>query len=198
MARHIIGIDPGINGGICICKDGEIIEKHPMPIIRTELNQKKKNSKPRVKNSVDGKKVLKILRKYPDAVVIIEDIHTLHQANRSGLVTLFEGLGIIKGISLGLFGKYYLAYSTIWHKNVLRKRDLVYYDAMETNINIKKSTLKAAQRIYPGVDFRDQSKQLRSNSVQHDGMYEAALMAEHGRKLMEEGHIKKEFEIKEK
>ena len=70
---------------------------------------------------------------------------------------------------------------------MLKKEDIVYLDSTETAINTKKTTLSAAKRIFPDETFI-----LEGKRVPHDGMYEAALMAVYGEKMIEEGHIKGE------
>lgn len=192
MSRVCIGCDPGSKGGLCAIQDGKILEIFPIPTISIKLTSKRADGEYKIKNIVDGKKVTKLFKKYPNAVVVIEDVKTISKGSKSSNFTLGQNLGALQGIALGVFGKYYTAYSKTWAKAVLKKEDIAYLDSTETNINTKKTTLNAAKRIFPDQDFHDPKVERRKNSVWHDGMYEAALMAVYGEKMIEEGHIKGE------
>ena len=185
MSRPVIGIDPGVKGGIVVLQEGKILERNPMPIISIRLTSRAKSGKFKTKNEVDGMKVYKIMKKYPNALVMIEDVKTIEQASKSNNFTLGEAVGVPKGIALGLFGRYYRAYSKTWQKEVLRKRDIVYEDIGETRIDKKATSLKAALRYFPDETFI-----LEGKRVPHDGIYEGALMAVYGEKLIKDGVLK--------
>ena len=50
----------------------------------------------KIKNIVDGKKVTKLFKKYPNAVVVIEDVKTISKGSKSSNFTLGQSLGQFK------------------------------------------------------------------------------------------------------
>jgi len=115
--QTIIGIDPGMRGGITIIQDGKIYDVLPMPI------KPRPNSKTK-KNMLDSDKMLEILKGYVEdnAICVVEKQGVRMGEGSVSSFTTGEAFGIIKGIALGVGYDLKIVMATTWKK--MFKEDL--------------------------------------------------------------------------
>ena len=91
----IIGIDPGINGAICLFKDGKIVDVFEMP----KMAVGKKN-----KSQVNGSQIFNEIKKAiveEDKTKIIAVIEQVSAMPGQGVTSMFnfgQSFGVLKGI----------------------------------------------------------------------------------------------------
>ena len=160
MKNIICGIDPGINGGICLINhEGYIRQCVPMPVPyigkATELDR-------------DG----------IAAIVHLADVAYIEKAQampKMGVKAMFNygaGYGTLLTMMWATKMPYHEVRPMTWHKVMLA-------DMPRDKKSIKGASIKRAMQLQPGYDFR-KSQRCRKP---HDGMVEAYLIAEHGRRL---------------
>jgi len=107
----VIGIDPGLSGGIVVFeKNNDTPIVNPIPITTTIVNNKKKNV-------YDLEKIVDILKKYKKNVILgIEKQGVRHGEGSVSSFTAGEGYGSLKGIAIALGFKVIIIQSTSWKK----------------------------------------------------------------------------------
>ena len=152
MNKVFIGIDVGKDGGIvALNEDQEVIAKYTIPRIGTKVNYKALNE------------IFKSF-KLSNVVVAIEDVHAFHNASAKSTFSFGE----IKGFKIGsletLEYRYIMVQPKAWQKRIWNIDDMVYKpkkpDAKTKRkaVDTKKTSLLAANRLFPGVDFRRTEK----------------------------------------
>jgi hypothetical protein len=166
----LVGVDPGKDGGIvAIDIDGNIRGQWCIPTLKGS-------------SDVDYPKLAAIFKQLKaingfdtDIFVILEDVHSLYGMSAKSNFNF----GHIKGVKEGMlaaFGyDYKLIRAKLWQQVVWSEEDVV--TNSKGKRDPKKTSLKAAARIFPDVDFRKSSRSRK----QHDGKVDAALMAEYCR-----------------
>lgn len=157
-----VGIDPGVNGGLCLLNaTGHIIE-----CVRT----------PRTKDGIDVNAMTDLIRDWmkKDLLTIyVENVHAIFGAGAKNTFNFGANLGIIFGV-LGALGlQFHLVTPREWQK-------LLHVDENGEKLidkDPKKRSLLASRRIFRDFGFLATDR----SSVPHDGMIDAALIAEYGR-----------------
>ena len=87
----IIGIDPGLSGGIAVIENGRIVETHRMPVVKFGT-----------KKVLDSRGLREILieRDYASRV-IIEKVHAMPGQGVTSMFTFGFGCGVIEGVLAG-------------------------------------------------------------------------------------------------
>lgn len=155
----IIGIDPGMSGGIAtIGVEGASVRI--MPTIEGD--------------GIDGRALATLLREeQPDHVWIEKAQAMMRKGQTGGVVQQFNygcGYGLIRGILMALGIPFTEVRPQTWKKIML--------DGMDKSE--KASSIKRALQLFPMVDF----KRTERCKNYHDGMAEAMLIAECGRRSM--------------
>jgi hypothetical protein len=161
----ILGVDPGLNGGLALrSANGLIIE--PMPTFTMKSGKK-------TKTVLDTAALIRWLKAHAESIqlaVIETPGYRPGQSVQSG-ATVGTNFGILQGALLTLGIPVELVTPQTWMK------------AMHSGIpdaDSKSRSLMAVSRLFPEIDFRESPKHKRI----HDGMAEACLIAEYGfRKL---------------
>lgn len=151
-----IGVDIGAKGAICaLNKEGQIITLEVMPLIDKELNLKS---------------LFSIFHNHRGAFVVLEKVSAMP---KNGAVSMFK-FGRTYGQTEALVSacgiSYELARPAVWQK--------VMHEGIEKKIDVKKRSLMAAQRLFPNESFLATSR----SKVPHDGLVDAALIAEYCRR----------------
>lgn len=156
----ILGIDPGLSGGIAR-RDQYGLLVEPMPII-----------------SVDGKSVIDIpvlvrwIRAHqPIRKAYVEKVAPMPKNGSIGCFKLGDTFGIIKGILATMEIPTQLVPPQAWQKTMLA--------GIEGTGRHKGRSCVAASRLFPETDFRASDR----CRFPHDGMVEAALIADYGFRL---------------
>jgi crossover junction endodeoxyribonuclease RuvC len=152
----IIGIDPGLRGGIaCIAFSGELVQVYPMPVVADEVS------------AVKLKEIL-TTQNQPIWHVFIESAQAFPKQGISSTFRYGMGFGLVLGVVSALDLPYTLVKPKAWqleaHKGTAAKLDP------------KKKSLLAVERLFPKEAFKATSR----SKVAHDGMVDATLIAAYG------------------
>ena len=91
----IIGIDPGISGGICFFEDGQVKDIIDMPVMADGKKNKRKINGPQVYNEF-LKRINKFQKK--DIVVVIEQVSAMPGQGVTSMFNFGQSFGVLKGI----------------------------------------------------------------------------------------------------
>jgi len=128
----IIGIDPGINGAICVLENKQIIELHDTP---TMIDGKKN------KRQVNGAQIANIIKemsnKDKEIVVVVEHVNAMPGQGVTSMFNFGQSFGVIKGICAALALPINFVRPTKWKK---------YFNLINTN---KDASRTKAIELYP-------------------------------------------------
>ena len=167
--KHILGIDPGLDGGfVMIDDDGKIVHQSIMPVIKLESIKAKKKS---IKKVLDLQGIDKLLRELNPTMAYLEWVSA---RPGNGNVSMFNfgcGFGALEMGLVATATPYVLVRPQTWSK--------VMHLGISKNIDAKDRSLMVFKRSYPGINLRASD---RCTTV-HSGMLDALLIAEYGRRL---------------
>lgn len=183
---RVLGIDPGVSGGLFLLNDHNPEEWHIMPVVKISAGWAK--SKGRLKYDKDGNKIEKfrtevdakclvgMLRGMLPDYVYIERVHAMPGQGVSSCFSFGQSLGILKGAvaSIDKVTAMELVNPKEWQKAM--------FEGMPAD-DTKKVAARVAEKLWPGIDLR-KSKRARKP---HDGICDAACIAEYGRRQLIEG-----------
>lgn len=159
----MLGIDPGMDGGLVLLERG-IERVAVMPTIGARG----------AKRDMDASAVMRIFSEWAPDHIAIE--LPLAMPGQSPAVTLKrgEGFGLLRGIAVGMCRAHTAVHPKTWQKAVL-----VGVPAGES----KARAYAMCQRLWPRSDWRASERCKRP----HDGLCDAALIAEWCRRVLREG-----------
>lgn len=183
--RKIVGIDPGLEGGIVVLnEEGGVEEKWRIPTIVSYTSGKKKKATKKAEE--DSKKKATKSKKTTLDLVSLNQIFTqlkgnvdhavLEQvASRPGMsapaVFKFGRVyGILEGLLVAHQIPYTLCIPRVWCK--------VIHKGIEGGMEPKDKSRVALGRLFPSVDLRSSERATKP----HDGLMDALLIAEWGRR----------------
>ncbi|MDC6465398.1 crossover junction endodeoxyribonuclease [Pelagibacteraceae bacterium] len=133
----IIGIDPGITGGISILENKKVIEVHDTP---TMIDGKKN------KRQVNGAQVSNIIREKinsgKDIVVVVEQVNAMPGQGVTSMFNFGQSFGVIKGICSALSLPIHFVRPTKWKKH---------FNLIKTN---KEASRTKVIEIYPEISSK--------------------------------------------
>ncbi len=163
----MIGIDPGINGGFVYLSDnGEVQDYYVIP---------------RIGNEVDIKKFAQILGENGLDTVCLENVHALHGVSAKSTSSFMRTLGIIEGVLTALNFPYFKVTPKEWQKEMLVGIPKIIKGKTKTGkdkTDVKAMSLLAKQRLFPTITL----KATERCKIEHDGLIDALLIAEYGRR----------------
>jgi hypothetical protein len=167
----IIGIDPGANGAItCIDETGKVESIKVMPKISSDF---------------DGNQFNKILENYDSTqdikCVYIEDVHAIFGSAAKATFTFGKICGIIEGIIIAHHLPYIYVQPKAWQKEMFQGVKEV-RNPKTKRIDTKAMSELACKRLFPDVKFTATDRCTKT----HDGMTDATLIAEYGRRKVHE------------
>jgi hypothetical protein len=180
----IIGIDPGLKGGIAFLEDGLIVKLVKMPVTKLATKTKKKvkemtakekklhkAKKPvfKSKTIVDSKAVYDSVLNFKPDLVVIEKPFYLGINSAVVVGTTAENVGRLYGVAEGLGHKILRVPANSWKG---------YFD-LEAE---KEDSIAKAEELFPHVDLVPPRCREKS-----DGMAEALLLAVYGSRPSKEG-----------
>lgn len=195
-AHTIIGVDPGMEGGIAFLfpmGDGHRhLDVRCMPVIKLKAAPRPGHKSARTIVEYDEALLGEALEPYANgkATVFIEkqqpmrrwDPRAWDEKNKrfgksvaQGVVSMWNlcsGFMLLRGICVGLKIPYTIVPPKVWQSRMMA--------GIDRTIDTKVASISTAQRMYPGVDFR-RSERCR---VKCDGMTDAALIATYGWQTM--------------
>lgn len=160
----VIGIDPGVHGGIAILKLPKL-NVYPMPIIGD-----KEYDMQRIKTLLWFARMLEGKSTHT-AVCYIERQHCMPG---EGLPRTFKtgfGFGMLQGILTGLEIPFVVVNAKEWQKEIFK--------GLPKDQDTKVSSALVAQRLFPKTEFRATE---RSRTIA-DGMTDATCIAEYGMRV---------------
>lgn len=152
-----IGIDPGLDGGIAVLDEN--IWVSTLPVV---LAGKKRN--------MDEQQMHNILVPFTglDSLVTIELVSARPGQGVTSMFRFGTGWGFLRGICVGLGLPYQMVRPQEWQKVMMKGQP-------------KGSEYLVASRLWPGIDWRKSDRAKKP----HDGMVDAALIAEYSRRACE-------------
>jgi hypothetical protein len=160
----ICGIDPGLDGGICVLNDaGEIRRLTPMPTMKIG---KKGN-----RRAMDLADISMFLIAFDVTKVYIEQVWTRPQDGRVGAMRLAEGAAEIRGLLFGVKVPLVQVAPQTWMKALGIKAD-----KLPDGTRTKDANIRMARQLWPGENWLA-TKRSRNP---HTGMVDAALIASYG------------------
>ena len=127
----IIGIDPGLDGGIAIISGSNI------ELLETIPTQPKGGF---IKRQVDAQKLGNILRVFPDAICYLEQVSSRPGQGVGSVFSFGDTFGAIRGVLGALNIPVYMVTPQKWKK--------------ELKISSKEDSLKASQDLFLGLKFK--------------------------------------------
>ena len=143
----IIGVDPGVSGGISILENKKVIEVYDMPT----MIEGKKN-----KRQVNGSQVTNIIKENVDTnketTVVVEHVNAMPGQGVTSMFNFGQSFGVIKGICAALSLPIYFVRPTKWkkHFNLLktskdasRTKVIEVYPELSSKLHRKKDSNRA-------------------------------------------------------
>lgn len=154
----IIGIDPGIRGGICCLQGSEIIRLEKMPIVRGDGR----------KTEVDATELRELFKelKQHNPLIYLEKVGAMRKhGTRQSTVSMFsfgKSFGIVIGSAIALEIPLKFITPKEWRKITIKNEEE----------DTKKASIKAAKELFPDADLKP-----GRTVVDQDGLAEALLIA---------------------
>lgn len=171
-----VGIDVGGDGGIAaVDREGSVVFKSGIPRIKGD-------------NVIDYLGIVDIFEEVLDlgdrmgVRAVIEDVHSLFGMSAGSNFNFGHIKGFKEGVLKTLGIQYELVPPKMWQKVMWEEGDVVLKENKRTK-DTKATSLNAAIRLWPNEDFRKTSR----SKVPHDGIIDAALMAEYCRTMEQNG-----------
>ena len=116
--KIIIGIDPGLDGAVCILYENGEIDFYDTPTLEIKSGRKKKREY-NVNEMANNMRIS--LPMYPsrDILVVLEKIHSMPGQGVRSMFSMGEGFGIWKGIIAGLNLSLELVTPQAWKKEMM-------------------------------------------------------------------------------
>lgn len=164
---NYLGVDPGVSGAFSVLDEqGNTVEMLVMPMIGKEY---------------DVRSIIDFLSKYKnDSHIFIENVKAVSgvPVSSTSSFNFGFGVGLLNGIIQALEIPYTKVAVATWQKEMWEGV------AEQKKSNGKKDTktmsLIASRRLFPKDDFLATSR----SRVPHDGLVDATLIAEHGRRSL--------------
>ena len=194
MNKTYVGIDPGMNGGITILYSDKSPDLFVMPLLE--------------KVEIDVKRIMDMIFYIPIVHVIIEDVHSVFGASAAANFSFGFGCGSLFTILKLTEVPFTKVSPKQWQKEMWQGVKPVEINTGKKNkngtpkykIDTKATSLLAVTRLFPNTNFTEekpveyyvnnsQNRKLNrvgnvieSKSGPHDGIIDALLMAEYGRR----------------
>jgi crossover junction endodeoxyribonuclease RuvC len=158
--RRILGIDPGLDGGLVMLDDnGEILSQNIMPTIKLKK-----------KRMVDLRGVIDLFNKLDPHVCYLERVSARPGNGNVSMFNFGYGFGALEMGLAALDIPYVLVPPQTWCK--------VMHQGLAKDIEAKTRSLIVFKRSYPKIDLRASER----CTIVHSGMLDALLIAEYGRR----------------
>ena len=144
---RIIGIDPGLSGGIAILDDLKILDIYDMPI----MSEGKKN-----KNQLNSAQLVNIIKKNiitnGDTFLIVEQVSAMPGQGVTSMFNFGQSFGILKGICSAMHLSMHFVRPARWkkyfnlikcEKDASRTKAIEIFPYFSTNLSKKKDANKA-------------------------------------------------------
>ena len=165
-----VGIDPGAKGFITAVVNGN----HDFLSISDN-------------NVIEINKYLASLKSQGEVVAIMEEVHAIFGSAAKATFSFGEIFGLLKGLLIANNIPYHLIPPKTWQKEIWTNADVVVTyknvvvkgkTTVRKEINTKATSLKAAIRMFPTIDFRKTER----CKFPDDNKVDSLLIAEYGRR----------------
>lgn len=153
VSSRVIGIDPGLDGGMTCVESGKIVSSIVMPTIA--LGKKR---------IIDGVAVCRFIRSMSPSKITMERVHSMPKQGISSTFSFGHGFGLLEGIIIAMEIPYQLIIPQAWMKKVLV--------GLPKDPDSKGSIIYC-QRMFPNIDWR-KSERCRTP---HDGKTDSCCIA---------------------
>lgn len=171
MNRVYLGIDPGSKGFLALY-GGDVMKFYSI-----EDNDFYKI----------GDILGEIKEQYPNIVCVMEEVHALHKSAAKSTFSFGEINGLLKGLLIANKIPYHLVQPKKWQSEIWDNKDMVISyktitikdkEVQKKEVNTKQTSINAAKRIFPNVDFRrtERCQKIDDNKV------DSLLIAEYARR----------------
>jgi len=162
MIDYLVGIDPGLQGGVVsIDMDGQIIYKWTMPIIEGGKGKKE----------IDLVALREIFDEIKEAkMVYIEKVGAMPKQGVSSMFKFGKVFGYLEAMLAAFQIPYIMVTPQQWSKEI--------HFGLSRDLKPKERSLVVLNRMYPKVDLRVTERSKKP----HDGLLDALLIAEYGRR----------------
>lgn len=160
--KTYIGIDNGLDGGMAFLEEKRL-QVFPLPVTKAGKGRK-----------LDLLVIERLVRvESPNCFVLLEEPEP-HAPAASALRSLWYGFGQLEALLTVLRVPFLPIKCRTWQREFFTRPQMAKGEKFDT----KAAALVAAQRIWPRHDWRATERSLKF----HDGMIDAALIAEFGRR----------------
>lgn len=170
--KCFIGIDIGKSGGIVAILVGDDIkiETHPTPQLAD--------------GDIDIKKMVSIMDHYNGLheikMIVVEKVHAIFGTSAKATFEFGRSAGIVEAIVSCMGVSFAMIQPKLWQKEMWQGVDKITKPG-EKSTDTKAMSLIAAGRLFPNVELSDPTRPRSSKA--HDGIVDALLMAEYGRRI---------------
>jgi len=167
--EQITGIDNGLDGGIVtVTHDGTIWMNDVMPTVK--LGKKRE---------YDLAKLAKFFKgvQFVGGIVFIESAQPMRGQGVTSTFRTGYGFGVMVGMLAGLQIPYTVVRPQTWQRTM--------FAGLPAEATTKQKSVIVAQRLWPSVDWTRSERATKP----HDGMTDAALIAEAGRRSLGMGVV---------
>ena len=143
----IIGIDPGLSGGIAVLENNKVLNIFDMPV----MSEGKKNK--RQLNSAQLVVLIKEnIRPHEEVVVVVEQVNAMPGQGVTSMFNFGQSFGVIKGICAALSLPIYFVRPTKWkkhfnliktNKDASRTKVIEVYPEISSKLHRKKDSNRA-------------------------------------------------------
>lgn len=185
MSRSILGIDPGLDGGlILLSTEGEILKRYEIPTLENKTKKKSKKVDPQtgekkdrisVNRTVDTVALNRIFLELVGKVdhAILEQVASRPGQAAQAVFKFGRVYGFIEGLLAAHQIRYSLVTPAVWCKVI---------HAGITGDDAKDRSRLALSRLFPKADLRTELESGRLSKNAHEGLMDALLIAEWGRR----------------
>lgn len=164
MDKCYCGIDPGANGGIAL-QDKEGIRLYALA------------DYPDVADLSDL--FYEISATHPNIVAAIEEVHAIFGSSAKSTFNFGRNFGMLTALLCATKMPYVFVQPKDWQATVWCNSDKSYVMmGAKKKIDTKKTSLSAAKRLFPGIDFRRNNRCRKDN----DGLVDAMLICEYAKR----------------
>lgn len=158
---RVLGCDPGLSGGLALLsEDGLLLE--PMPILPGEKRQ------------LDDLRIVGLIGVWAPRHAVLEYPHARQGIGVVASISLGASYGVLRGILAALAIPYTEVRPQAWQKAVIGP-----FPKGESKV----AAMRRCQQLWPGMDFG----RTPACKTMDSGLCDAALLAEHGRRLLTGG-----------
>ena len=107
----IIGIDPGLSGGIAILKENKVLNLFDMPVMSEGKKNKRQLNSAQLANLIK-----KNIKTNEDVVVVVEQVNAMPGQGVTSMFNFGQSFGAIKGVCAALEVPIYFVRPSKWKK----------------------------------------------------------------------------------